>query len=101
MALCLVIYTLCVDCGVTARSDDKDGRVISSSVSVEPWFIATLVVLTSAALIFAVVIFTVCYCRRRDLQQRTKSTYRSAGLIHTTYVSSVYACQEVGLSKSK
>ena len=56
------------------------GGVGSSSVGVEPWFIATLVVLTTAAIIFVVVVFTICFCRRRDLAMRPgKSTYRGPG----------------------
>ena len=69
-----------------------------SSVGLEPWFISTLVILTSAVFIFALILFTVCFCRRRDLHH-SKSTYRSAGtLTYTdllTYIVSCTGCQEV------
>jgi len=55
----------------------SDGRGGNSGV--EPWFIATVVVLTSAAIVFGLVMFIVCFCRRRtaDLHP-TKPTCRGS-----------------------
>ena len=65
---CLVSVPLCCLCGTELVAGATGGGV-------EPWFTATLVVLTSSLLIFAAVVFIVCFCRRRRLH----ATYRSTG----------------------
>jgi len=65
----------------TSKVNDISSSSSSSTVGVEPWFTVTLVVLSTAAVVFAVVVFTVCFCRRRDLRH-DKPAYSSRPSLH-------------------
>jgi len=48
-----------------ADTTNADNTAVNGG-DVEPWLMATLVVLTAAAIVFVVVVFALCLRRRRD-----------------------------------